>query len=74
MWKSNSIKFPKTVCLIVYGRLEGQKRKAGRIPRINSSNEAMERDFLRRNKTRLWIRESSAHHYTFAELLGKSDG
>lgn len=72
-WRNNPIHYPKIVCLIVYGRLEGKERKAGRIPKINSSNESLERDFLRRNKTLLWVRESSSHHFTFLELLGKSD-
>jgi hypothetical protein len=73
-WRKSPIRYPIIVCLIVYGRLEGKERKAGRIPKINSSNESLERDFLRRNKTLLWIRESSSHRFTFLELLGKNDG
>ncbi len=72
-WRNSPIRYPRIVCLIVYGRLEGKQRKAGRIPKINSSNESLERDFSRRNKTFLWIRESSSHHLTFLELLGKTN-
>jgi len=72
-WRLSPIRFPKIVCLIVYGRLEGKERKAGRIPKMNSSNESLELDFLRRNKTLLWVRESSAVHHRFAELLGRNN-
>ncbi len=70
-WRSSPIRYPKVVCLIIYGRLEGRARKAGRIPKISSSNESLERDFLRRNKILLWVRESSSHHFRFAELIGE---
>jgi hypothetical protein len=73
-WRQSGLRYPRIVCLVVYGRLEGKNRKAGRIPKINSSNEALERDFLRRNNALLWVRESCAHHYQFTELLGKADG
>jgi len=72
IWRSSPIRFPKIVCLIIYGRLEGKARKAGRIPKMTSSNESIELDFLRRNKILLWIRESSAMHHRFTELLGKN--
>ena len=73
-WRRSQIRYPRIVCLIVYGRLEGKERKAGRIPKITSQNESLQLDFFRRNNVLLWIRESSGRHYTFAELLGKSDG
>jgi hypothetical protein len=70
-WRNSKLRYPKMVCLIAYGRLEGKERRAGRIPKMTSRNESMELDFLCRNKVPLWIRESSAHHYTFKELLNK---
>ena len=69
-WRNNPLRYPKIVCFVAYGRLEGKERKAGRIPKMTSRNESLELDFLRRNRTLLWVRESNAHHYTFAELLG----
>jgi hypothetical protein len=72
-WKTDPIRYARIVCLIVFGRLEGNKRKAGRIPRMNSSNGAKERDFLYRNKTLLLIRESSSRLFKFDENLGSND-
>ena len=57
-WKREPIRYARIICLIVFGRHEGIQRKAGRIPRMNSSNGAKERDFLYRNKTLLLIRET----------------
>lgn len=72
-WKTEPIRFARIVCLIVYGRLEGSQRRAGRIPRMNSSNGAKERDFLYRNGTLLLIRESSSKLFKFDKTLGSAD-
>ncbi len=72
-WKVDPLRFQKTVCLIVYGRLEGKERKAGRIPCINSTIQSLERDFLRRKKTLLLIRESSSLQFRFDSSLRKAD-
>lgn len=72
-WKAEPIRYARIVCLIVYGRLGGSQRKAGRIPRMNSSNGAKERDFLYRNETLLLIRESSSKLFKFDKTLGSTD-
>jgi hypothetical protein len=72
-WKADPIRYATIVCLIVFGQLQGSQRKAGRIPRMNSSNGAKERDFLYRNKTLLLIRESSARPFKFDRTLGSID-
>jgi hypothetical protein len=72
-WKNEPIRYGRIVCLIVYGRLEGSHRKAGRIPRMNASNGAKERDFLHQNRTLLFIRESSSELFKFDKTLGTAD-
>lgn len=72
-WKIEPIRYARIVCLIIFGRLEGSERKAGRIPRMNSSNGAKERDFLYRNATLLLIRESSSGLFKFDKTLGSTD-
>ena len=72
-WQTEPIRHARIVCLIVYGRLEGSQRKAGRIPRMNSSNGAKERDFLYRNETLLLIRESSSRLFKFDKTLGSTN-
>jgi hypothetical protein len=72
-WQLNPIRFPKIVCLIVFGRIEGKKKKAGRTPRMNSLKESVEREFLRRNKTLLWVRESGSEQFRFNDFLRKRD-
>jgi hypothetical protein len=72
-WRINPIRFPKIVCLIVYGRIEGKKKNAGRTPRINSMRESIEKAFLRKNKTLLWVRESGSEQFSFNDFLRKTD-
>ena len=72
-WQLNPIRFPKIVCLIIFGRIEGKKKKAGRTPRMNSLKESVEREFLRRNKTLLWVRESGMEQFRFNDFLRKQD-
>ena len=72
-WKFNPIRFRKIVCLIVFGRIEGRRKKAGRAPRMNSQKESVEREFLRTNKTLLWVRESGSEQFKFNDFLRKND-
>jgi len=72
-WKLNPIRFRKIVCLIVFGRIEGKRKKAGRTPRMNSLKESVEREFLRTNKTLLWVRESGSEQFKFNDFLRKTD-
>jgi hypothetical protein len=72
-WKLNPIRFSKIVCLIVFGRIEGKRKKAGRTPRMNSLKESVEREFLRTNRTLLWVRESGSEQFNFNDFLRKND-
>jgi len=70
-WRLSPIRFPKIACLIVFGRIEGKKKKAGRTPRMNSMKESLERAFLRANRTLLWVRESGSEQFRFNDFLRK---
>src|ERR1039458_561645 len=72
-WKVDPLRFQKIACLIIYGGLEGKERKAGRIPCINSTIQSLERDFLRRKKTLLLIRESSSAQFSRDVSLSRGD-
>jgi hypothetical protein len=72
-WRLNPIRFRKIVCLIVFGRIEGKRKHAGRTPRMNSLKESVEREFLRRHKTLLWVRESGSEQFRFNGFLRKRD-
>jgi hypothetical protein len=72
-WRVDPLRFRRIVCLIVYGRLEGQQRKAGRIPCMNSTIQTLERTFLRTQRTLLLIRESSSVQFTFNSFLRNND-
>jgi hypothetical protein len=71
-WKLNPIRFSRIVCLIIFGRIEGKKKRAGRTPRMNSMRESVERAFLRTNKTLLWVRESGERQFAFNDFLRKT--
>jgi hypothetical protein len=72
-WRLNPIRFRKIVCLIVFGRIEGKRKNAGRTPRMNSLKESVEREFLRLHKTLLWVRESGSEQFRFNDFLRKHD-
>jgi hypothetical protein len=72
-WKTSEIRFPQIACLIVYGRIEGKKKRAGRVPRMDSIRATLELDFYRTNRALLWIRESGSEKFTFNEFLRKND-
>jgi hypothetical protein len=72
-WRLNPIRFRKIVCLIVFGRIEGRRKKAGRTPRMNSLKESVEREFLRTHKTLLWVRESGSEQFRFNDFLRKTN-
>lgn len=72
-WKHNPIRFRRIACLIVFAHIGAKKKDAGRVPRLDSARESLERQFLRRNKTLLWVRESGSGQFTFNDFLRKHD-
>jgi len=72
-WRVSPVRFRKIVCLIVYGRIEGKKKLAGRVPRANSMKDAVERQFLGANKALLLVRESGSEQFRFNDFLRKND-
>jgi hypothetical protein len=72
-WRRNPHHFRKIACLIVFGRIEGKRKNAGRTPRMNSLKESVERGFLRTHKTLLWVRESGSEQFRFNDFLRKTD-
>jgi hypothetical protein len=72
-WSITPIRFPRTACLIVYGRMEAKQKRAGAIPRMDSRTGSIERRFLLEHKTLLWVRESGSEKFRFNDFLRKSD-
>jgi hypothetical protein len=72
-WRVNPARYRKIVCLIVYGRIEGKKKLAGRVPRANSMKDSAERQFLGANKALLLVRESGSEQFNFNDFLRKTD-
>jgi hypothetical protein len=72
-WRLNPIRFRKIACLIVYGRIEGKKKLAGRVPRANSMKDSVERRFLGVNKALLLVRESGSEQFKFNDFLRKTN-
>jgi hypothetical protein len=73
VWKLDLIRYPKIVCLIIYGRIEAKRKRVGKIPRMGSTIGSMEREFLLTHQTLLWVRESGAEKFKFKKLLGGTD-
>ncbi len=62
-WQSDAIRYQQIVCLIVYGHT---------FPRTRSNRGAMERDFLDRHHSLLWIRQNGEERFSFRKLAGRS--
>jgi hypothetical protein len=73
VWRQNPQKAPKIAALIIYGRIEGRKKRPGRRPRANAAKESVELDFLRRNKVLLLIHENGRKQFRFNDFIRKSD-
>jgi hypothetical protein len=71
-WKDDPIRYPRIVCLIVYGRIEAKRKGVGKIPRMGSNVGTIEREFLLTHNTQLWVRESGSEKFRFNKLLGNS--
>jgi hypothetical protein len=63
-WRTDPIRYRQLVCLIVFGHA---------IPRMRSNIGVMEREFLNRYRTLLWVRESGSERFSFRQLAGRSD-
>jgi hypothetical protein len=68
-WKQNTNRAPKIATLIIYGRIEGRKKRPGRRPRANAARESVELDFLRRNKTFLLVFENGRKQFRFNDFI-----
>jgi hypothetical protein len=72
-WRVSPVRYRKIACLIVYGRIEGKKKLAGRVPRANSMKDSAERQFLGANKALLLVRESGSEQFRFNDFFRKND-
>ena len=62
-WREDAIRYPQVVCLIVFGHT---------FPRMSSKLGVLEREFLDRHETLLWIRKSATGKFNFRRLAGRS--
>jgi hypothetical protein len=67
-WKQDRQRAPKVAALIIYGRIEGRKKRPGRRPRAIAAKESVELDFLRRNKVLLLIYENGKRQFRFSDF------
>jgi hypothetical protein len=70
-WKQDKNKAPKVAALIIFGRIEGRKKRPGRRPRASAAKESVERDFLRRHKVLLLVHENGEKQFRFNDFLHK---
>ena len=72
-WKQDAKRAPRVAALVIYGRIEGKKKRPGRRPRAIAAKESVERDFLRRNNVLLLIHENGEKQFRFSDFLRKTD-
>jgi hypothetical protein len=68
-WKNDPQRAPRVAALIIYGRIEGRKKRPGRRPRANAAKESVELDFLRRNRTLLLVFENGRRQFRFNDFI-----
>jgi len=68
-WRRDTTRAPKIAALIIYGRIEGRKKRPGRRPRANAAKESVELDFLRRNRTLLLVFENGERQFRFSDFI-----
>jgi hypothetical protein len=73
VWRQDSNRAPRIAALIIFGRIEGKKKRPGRRPRAIAAKEAVERDFLRRNKVLLLIYENGEKQFRFSDFIPKTN-
>ena len=67
-WKGDDLAARRIAALIVYGRIEGAKKGAGRRPRARSTIQSLEAYFLRRFRILLLVRESGEAQLKFTDF------
>jgi hypothetical protein len=71
-WRNDPLAARRIAALIVYGRIEGKKKGAGRRPRARSTVQSLEAYFLRKFEVLLLVRESGEVHFKFSDFLPRS--
>jgi len=68
-WRKNELAARRIAALIVFGRMEGNKKGAGRRPRARSTIQSLEAYFLRRFQILLLVRESGQVQFRFDDFM-----
>lgn len=72
-WREDPNRCGRIAGLIIFGCIQGKKKRPGRRPKAESMVQAVRLDFLRRNKTLLLIHENGERQFTFNDFLRKSN-
>jgi|HubBroStandDraft_1064217.scaffolds.fasta_scaffold228978_2 hypothetical protein len=72
-WQRDSQRAPRIAALIIFGKIEGKRKRPGRRPRANAAKEAVERDFLRRHKILLLVHENGEKQFRFTDFMRGSN-
>lgn len=72
-WRRDRLRAPRIAALIIFGKIEGKRKRPGRRPRANAAKEAVERDFLRRHKILLLVHENGEKQFRFSDFMRGRD-
>jgi hypothetical protein len=73
-WRKDQNSERRIAALIVFGRIEGKKKGAGRRPRARSAIQTLEVEFLRRLRVLLLVRESGEKQFRFTDFMPRKNG
>jgi hypothetical protein len=68
-WKQNANRSSRIAALIIFGKIEGSKKRPGRRPRASAAREAVQRDFLREHKILLLVYENGEKQFRFNDFF-----
>jgi hypothetical protein len=72
-WREDANRSPRIAGLIIYGRIEGKKKGAGRVPRAEAVMSGMRARFLKRHRILVLIHENGERQFQFNDFLRTND-
>jgi len=72
-WRQDTNRSSRIAALIIFGRIEGKKKRPGRVPRAEAAISGLQAEFQRVHKILLLIHENGEKQFSFNDFLRKKD-
>ncbi len=72
-WRQDDARSPRVAALIIYGSIQAQKKRTGRVPRATAVISGLQAEFLKVHRILLLIHENGERRFNFNDFLKKND-